>query len=173
MLRKLSVAAACLLVGTGAAFASTFTYTSQPLQPYSEGGNGAKQVVISFLGNPPAPGKCTLTQKVTYYHDGAHTLGSMKRHGFALVKTVVNDLDKKVKLTYANVCLKKDGQTVTGTYQIYWTYANSVVTDYLYANNLAYYVPGDLVELDEYLGGEVPQVYSNASATQGTWTITP
>jgi hypothetical protein len=34
-------------------------------------------------------------------------------------------------------------------------------------------VPGDLVELDEYLGGEVPQVYSNVSSPQGTWTITP
>jgi hypothetical protein len=173
MFCKICLIAAGLLAGTGAAFGATFTYTSQPLQEYSEGGNGAKQVVISFLGNPPAPGKCTLTQKVTYYHDVVHTLGSMKRNGFALVKSVVNDLDKKVRLTYANVCMKRDRQTVTGQYQIYFTYANSVVTDYFYANNLAYTVPGDLVELDEYLGGEVPQVYSNASNTQGTWTITP
>lgn len=173
MLQRVSLAAACLLIGTGAAFASTFTYTSQPLQVGSEGGNGATGVVISFTGDAPAPGRCVLTQKVTRYQDGAHTMRSIKRDGYVLTKTVTNDNDKKIRLTYADVCLGNDGQTITGQYQIYFTYTSGAVYGQFYANNLAYNVPGDLVELDLYLGGEVPQVYSNSSNAQGTWVITP
>jgi len=177
MLRKACLTTACLLIGTGAALGSTFTYTSAPLSVGSEGGNGAKQVKISFAAlAPPAPGKCVLTQKVMAYADGAHTLRKLRADGYILTKNVIQDTggnEKVVKMTYANVCLGTDGKTVTGTYQIYFTYSNSVVYGWFIANNLAYSVPGDDVEVDLYFGGEVPQVYSNVSDTQGTWTIVP
>jgi hypothetical protein len=172
MFRRVCLTAATLALGSSAAFASTFTYTSQPLSVRSEGGNGATQVVISFTGDMPVPGHCVLTQQVISYRDGAHTIKSLKRDNYRLTKTVIGD-DKKTKVTYARVCLGHDGQTVTGQYQIYFTYTSGFVFGQFYANNFAYYVPGDLVELDLYLGGEVPQVYSNASNTQGTWAITP
>jgi len=177
MLRKVYLTAAGLLISTGAAFGSTFTYTSAPLSVSSEGGNGAKQVVISFAAvAPPAPGKCVVTQKLKSYADGAHTVRSLKAAGYILTKNVIQDSggnEKIVKMTYAKVCLGTDGKTVTGQYQIYFTYTSGVVYGWFIANNLAYNVPGDDVEVDLYFGGEVPQVYSNVSDTQGTWVITP
>lgn len=171
MLQKVLLAAACGAMSSGAAFAGTFTYTSQALQVRSEGGNGATQVVVAFTGKAPARGKCVSTQKVAAYEDGAHTLASLASDGYVLTKTIVGDTGK-IRMTYANVCLGKDGHTVTGQYQIYFTYSSGYGGDF-FANNLAYYVPGDLVELDLYFGGEIPQVYSNSSNTQGTWAITP
>ena len=76
-------------------------------------------------------------------------------------------------MTYANVCLGKDGLPVSGRYQIYFSYTKGVVYGWFVANNLVYNVPGDDVELDLYFGGETPQVYSNYSNVQGTWVITP
>jgi hypothetical protein len=172
MIGRIALGVACLMLGAGAAHSSTFTYTSAPLEVGSEGGNGATQVVIAFTGKTPAAGKCVLTQAVQGYNDGAHTLKSLKADGYVLTKTVKQD-DKKVKVTYANVCLGKDGVTVAGQYQIYFSYNQGIVYGWFVANNLAYYVPGDDVELDLYYGGETPQVYSNTSNVQGTWAITP
>jgi hypothetical protein len=172
MLRHLAMCIAFLAIGSGTSIASTFTYTSAPLQVGSEGGNGATQVVISFTGPTPTAGKCVLTQNVKNYDDGAHTLKSLKADGYVLTKNIKTDKGK-VKVTYANVCLGKDGTTVTGQYQIYFSYTQGIVYGWFIANNLAYYVPGDYVELDLYFGGETPQVYSNYSNIQGTWAITP
>lgn len=171
--RKIWLAAFCLLTGANAAVASTFTYTSQKLQVGSNGGTGATKVVISLSGTAPAPGKCTLTQQIAGYKDGGDTLRSLRSTGYVLTKNIVNDLDKKIRMTYANVCLSADGLTVTGQYQIYFSYAAGIVTGSFTVNNLAYYCPGDLVEKDLYFGGEVPRVYSNYSNTQGSWVITP
>jgi hypothetical protein len=177
MLRNLCLTATCLLMGSSAAFASTFTYTSAPLTVTSEGGNGAKQVEVSFsAAAAPAPGRCVVTQTLKKYADRAHTIKSLKTAGYVLTKNVIQDSggnERTVKMTYATVCLGKDGKTVTGQYQVYFTYTAGLVYGWLIANNLAYTVPGDDVELDLYFGGEVPQVYSNTSDTQGTWTITP
>lgn len=171
MWRKILFTAICGAASCGAVVASTFTYTSQPLQVASEGGNGATQVVASFQGKTPAPGKCVQTQHVVDYTDGAHTLASLASQGFVLTKWIQTDT-RWVRMSYANVCLSRDGQTVTGQYQVYFKYPVGYGGDF-YANNLAYYVPGDLVELDLYFGGEVPQMYSNTSAVQGSWVITP
>jgi hypothetical protein len=173
MHRIVWLAAFGFLTATNAAVGSTFTYTSQRLQVGSNGGTGATKVVISYSGTAPAPGGCTLTQQVAGYRDGGDTLKSLRGVGFKLVKTIVTDQDRKVKVTYANVCLGVDGQTVTGQYQIYFSYAGGGVTGTFVVNNLAYYYPGDLVEKDLYFGGEVPQVYSNYSNAQGSWVITP
>jgi len=173
MFLRLWLTVACLLIGTGVAFGSTFTYTSQPLQVGGNGGTGATQIVISFRGHTPRPGRCTLTQSLQSFDDGATTLASLQANGFVLRKSVINDNDKIVRLTYATVCLGTDGQTVTGQYQIYFTYNQGNVSSDFFANNLKYSASADLVELDLYLGGEVPQVYSNYSTTQGTWVITP
>ena len=173
MHRKICLAAFCFLTGASSAVASTFTYTSQPLQVGSNGGTGATQVVISFSGTAPAPGKCTLTQTIAGYQDGGDSLHSLRNSGFKLVKNIINDLDKKIRMTYANVCLAADGHTVTGQYQIYFSYASGLVTGSFTVNNLGYYYPGDLAEKDLYFGGEIPQIYSNYSTTQGTWVITP
>ena len=115
MLQKILLAAACGVTCSGAAFASTFTYTSQSLQVRSEGGNGATQVVVAFTGKAPARGKCVTTQKVAAYSDGAHTLASLASDGYVLTKTIETDTGK-VRMTYANICLGKDGRTVTGQY---------------------------------------------------------
>lgn len=171
MSRNFPLAAAWGMFACTAASATNFTYTSQPLQVGSEGGNGATQVVVTFSGRAPAPGKCIRTQKVVAYSDGANTLASLQSQGFVLTKTIVTDTGR-VRMTYANICLGSDGQTVSGAYQVYFNYPSNYGGDF-YANNLAYYNPGDLVELDLYFGGEVPQMYTNYSNTQGTWVITP
>jgi hypothetical protein len=163
--------AVCFVTVGGAAVGGTFTYTSQPLQVASEGGNGATQVVVSFTGKAPARGKCATSQNVVSYEDGAHTLASLASEGFVLTKWIETDT-RRVRMTYATVCLGKDGHTVTGQYQVYFNYPVGYGGDF-YANNLAYYVPGDLVELDLYFGGEIPQVYSNTSSVQGVWVISP
>jgi hypothetical protein len=171
MRRKILWIAVCGACSSSAVIASTFTYTSLPLQVASEGGNGATQVVVSFTGKAPAPGKCVQTQNLVSYYDGAHTPASLASQGFVLTKWIQTDTGW-VRMTYAKVCLGKNGQTVTGQYQVYFNYPVGYGGDF-YANNLAYYVSGDLVELDLYFGGEVPQAYSNASSTQGVWVITP
>lgn len=175
MLQQVSLAFAAMLIGTGAAYGSTFTYTSAPLSVGSEGGNGATQVVVTFSAPaPPAPGKCLVTQTLTNYSDGAHTIASLKAGGYVLTKNVIQDSggnERVIKMTYASVCLAKNGVTMTGTYQVYFQYSAGLVYGWFIANNLAYTVPGDDVEVDLYFGGEVPQVYSNLSATQGTWTF--
>lgn len=167
----LSVATAtAALLGSAAAAAATFTYTSQPLQVASEGGNGATQVVVVFTGKAPLKGHCTRTQAVASYDDGAHTLATLQASGFVLTKNLETDTGW-VRMTYATVCLGKDGHTVNGQYQVWWNYPSYYGGDF-YANNLGYYVPGDLVQEDLYFGGEIPQTYSNTSTTPGTWVIT-
>ncbi len=173
MHRKIWLAAVLFLTCASGAVASTFTYTSWTLQVGSNGGVGATKVVISFSGTTPAPGACAITQLILNYRDGGNSLRSLRSTGFRLVKTIVTDQDKKIKVTYANVCLGSDGLTLTGQYQIYFSYAAGLATGSFVTNNLAYYYPGDLVEKDLYFGGEVPQVYSNFSTTQGSWVITP
>ena len=76
-------------------------------------------------------------------------------------------------MTYANVCLGRDGKTLSGQYQIYFTYSGGLPSGWFIANNLGYYVQGDDVEVDLYFGGEIPQVYSNTSTTQGKWVFAP
>lgn len=160
----------------GPVLGATFTYTSSPLVPGTFD-NGATQVVVSFTATTPlAPGKCETTLSLASYADGARTRGTIRKAAFTILKTVVKELpngeEERIPVTYATVCLGKDGTSVTGTYQVYAQRSSGTVFEEFVANNQQ---PGgaDLVQLDLYLGGEVPQVYSDASSRPGAWVMTP
>lgn len=176
-MRTLWLACAAMLVGAGSALASTFTYTSAPLSPVSNGGNGATQVTVVFTApGPPAPGKCVTTLMLKSYNDGARKLRDLKAGGYVIVRTIIKELpngeEVTIPETYAKVCLKTDGATVTGIYQIYATRTAGTVFESFFADDQET-GGADRVEFDLYLGGEVPQVYSDFSSQPGTWQIAP
>jgi hypothetical protein len=176
MFRTITLTVVGMLIGSGAALATTFTYKSAPLTPASNGGNGATQVTVAFTAlAPPAPGKCLMTQRLKSYADSARTLRQLKSGGYIIVKNIVKELsngqEQVVPMTYAKVCLAKDGATVTGVYQIYATYTSGIVYDEFLANNQQ--AGGtDIVQFSLYLGGDIPHLYANVSSQAGSWQMT-
>ncbi len=147
------------------ASAATFSYVGTKLSPDLQGGTGAKAVTFSFLAPAlPKPGKCVQALKLLKYADGARTLASLRKTGFQ----VINNGDTG-PITFATVCLGKDGATVSGVYEI--TISRSVypfTETYSITNGTAN--RSDLLEFLVYASG-APSVSSDVSATQGAWTI--
>ena len=171
MFRLVMLALAGSLVTQGAASAVTFSYKSAQLSPVSNGGiAGAKVINITFSAPAaPNPGACVMTQALKYYSDGADTKASLRAANYIITKNVIVDgqNEHKVPVTYANVCLASDGQTVTGIYQLYAINGSNLFL----VNNQQ---PGstDLAQFDIYFGGQIPQVYSSGSSVPGVWATT-
>jgi len=172
MFRSFSVTCAALLALSPAALGATFTYTSAPLTVINLGGiAGAKRITIVFGAKAaPAAGACVMTQALKNYHDGADTRANLKAKGYIVIKNVTQDggIERQVPVTYAMVCLGADGKTVAGNYQLY---ASAGTNLFLVSNQQT--GGTDLAQFDIYFGGQIPQIYSNASTKPGTWTITP
>lgn len=173
-MRRLSIIALGLM-GFGAAQAAPvqLTYLGTPLAAASNGGlSGVKRVKLTFaLDAAPTPGKCVTTYKLTRYADGHNTLASLRKAGFRFAKGGGDNPRASNGAPSATICTDAaTGAVTSGTYQMVLYYSNSVVSDVFEATN----TPGgqgDTVALDVYLGGEVPQVYSNVSASAGSWSI--
>ena len=166
MIRRAALTLALCLAANDAP-ATTFSYAGTALSPSLLGGTGGKAITFSFsAAKPPAAGKCVQALKLTKYADGARTLGSLRKAGFRIIHS-----SDTGPITFATLCLGKDGTTLSGVYELTISRNLSTFTDTYYITNGT---GSRTDQLDLYVyAGAVPAVYEDVSATPGAWTITP